>query len=95
MAILRRILRAFSLFLTILLPASLAAQAPPPAQAAPSVYPSQQAQVRSPDKSKSNSDIKRQQETGTSNDRLFYALPNFLTVETKNVPRLTAGQNSR
>jgi hypothetical protein len=27
-----------------------------------------------------------------SNDRLFYALPNFLTVETKNVPPLTPGQ---
>ena len=33
-----------------------------------------------------------QEQTGTSNDRLFYALPNFLTVETKNVPPLTPGQ---
>ncbi|HXW91660.1 MAG TPA: hypothetical protein VEK33_14010 [Terriglobales bacterium] len=45
------------------------------------------------DKSGTNSsDIKRQEETGTSNDRLFYALPNFLTVETKNVPPLSPGQ---
>lgn len=33
-----------------------------------------------------------EQRTGTSNDRLFYALPNFLTVETKNLPPLTTGQ---
>lgn len=42
--------------------------------------------------SQSNGDIKRQEETGTSNDRLFYALPNFLTVETRNVPPLSPGQ---
>jgi hypothetical protein len=36
--------------------------------------------------------IKHQEQTGTSNDRLFYTLPNFLTVETRNVPPLTAGQ---
>jgi hypothetical protein len=29
---------------------------------------------------------------GTSNDRLFYALPNFLTVESKQLPPLTTGQ---
>lgn len=40
----------------------------------------------------SNKDLKKQEETGTSNDRLFYALPNFLTVETRNVPPLTAKQ---
>jgi hypothetical protein len=39
-----------------------------------------------------NEDLKKQEETGTSNDRLFYALPNFLTVETKNVPPLTPRQ---
>ena len=37
-------------------------------------------------------DIKKQEQTGTSNDRLFYTLPNFLTVETKDVPPLSAGQ---
>src|SRR3984885_9729388 len=31
-------------------------------------------------------------QNGTSNDRLFYALPNFLTVEDKNLPPLTTGQ---
>jgi hypothetical protein len=80
------------LFLTIPLAASLAEQAPPPAQQTPSANPSQPPQAQSPDKSKDNREIKRQEETGTSNDRLFYALPNFLTVETKSVPPLTAGQ---
>ena len=33
------------------------------------------------------------QQSGTSNDRLFYALPNFLTVDNANqLPPLTAGQ---
>jgi len=45
----------------------------------------------SKDKSAANPDIKKQEQTGTSNDRLFFALPNFLTVETKNVPPLTVG----
>lgn len=35
---------------------------------------------------------KKEEETGTSNDRLFYALPNFLTVDTNNVPPLTVKQ---
>jgi len=39
-----------------------------------------------------DSNIKKQEQTGVSNDRLFFTLPNFLTVETKNVPPLTAGQ---
>ncbi|GAC1507417.1 MAG: hypothetical protein NVS1B11_08720 [Terriglobales bacterium] len=38
------------------------------------------------------SEIKKEERTGTSDDRLFYALPNFLTVESKNVPPLTASQ---
>jgi hypothetical protein len=67
-------------------------QAPPPAQQTPSANPSQPPQAKSPDKSKDNREIKRQEETGTSNDRLFYTLPNFLTVETMSVPPLTAGQ---
>jgi len=37
-------------------------------------------------------DIQRQQTTGTSNDRLFWTLPNFLTVESKNIPPLTPGE---
>jgi hypothetical protein len=76
-----------------------AQQAPPPArQSAPPAQPtapanSSQSPNSSPaERSKSDADLKRQEETGTSNDRLFYALPNFLTVETKNVPPLTPAQ---
>src|SRR5579872_6679105 len=36
--------------------------------------------------------IKSEQKTGVSNDRLFVALPNFLTVHSKDVPPLTAGE---
>ena len=39
-----------------------------------------------------SSEIEHEQKTGTSNDRLFWALPNFLSVGTKDVPRLTAKQ---
>ena len=44
------------------------------------------------DRPKDVEDKKKQEQTGTSNDRLFYALPNFLTVETKDVPPLTTKQ---
>jgi X-X-X-Leu-X-X-Gly heptad repeat protein len=45
------------------------------------------------DKEKS---AKREKNTGTSNDRLFFTLPNFLTLENAgNVPPLTAGQKFR
>jgi hypothetical protein len=91
----------FSVLISIVLStARLAAQdTPPPAQPTPppaqqtAPANSSQAPNSSPaDRSKSNADLKRQEETGTSNDRLFYALPNFLTVETKNVPPLTPAQ---
>jgi hypothetical protein len=76
----------------ILMPAGLAAQGPPAPQSMPPANTSQPPQAQTPDNRKDNRDIKKQEETGTSNDRLFYALPNFLTVETTNVPPLTAGQ---
>lgn len=62
------------------------------AQQAPSSNPAQPSQSQGQGKQESSKEIKKQEETGTSNDRLFYTLPNFLTVETKNVPPLTAGQ---
>ena len=37
-------------------------------------------------------DVNQQETTGTSNDRLFWTLPNFLTVQSKNIPPLTPGQ---
>jgi hypothetical protein len=45
------------------------------------------------DKSEDDQDQNSQkQSTGTSKDRLFFALPNFLTLETRQVPPLTTGQ---
>jgi hypothetical protein len=64
----------------------------PSAQQAPPANPPQSSQSQGQGTAQSSKDIKKQEETGTSNDRLFYTLPNFLTVETKNVPPLTAGQ---
>ncbi len=69
----------------------------PKSAASPSTPPSGAEQPsssseKSPTTDKSVQDKKKQEQTGTSNDRLFYALPNFLTVETKDVPPLTAKQ---
>jgi hypothetical protein len=45
------------------------------------------------DKNKDPQEKDAQAKTGTSNDRLFYTLPNFLTLENANqVPPLTVGQ---
>ncbi len=76
------------------------------AQQSPSASPAQQTpettqqtqpaspsapQSPSPHQTTNNPEIKKPEKTGTSNDRLFFALPNFLTVESKDVPPLTAG----
>ena len=71
---------------------STAQQTAAPVQQSPPADTSQAAKDHAQDKSKNNSNIKRQEETGVSNDRLFYTLPNFLTVETRNVPPLTPKQ---
>ena len=68
-----------------------AAQLPPPTQQKQPASSSPQSQPNDQEKGTGNSEIKKQEQTGTSNDRLFYALPNFLTVETQNVPPLTVG----
>lgn len=78
----RLLLFAFVSFLSL---AAFGQQTPP-------ANPTPPARPQSTDKTKDNPDIKKQEQTGTSNDRLFYALPNFLTVETQNVPPLTTGQ---
>jgi hypothetical protein len=45
------------------------------------------------DKPKDDSGIKQAQPSGTSNDRLFWALPDFLTVQNAgHIPPLTSGQ---
>jgi hypothetical protein len=83
--------------LTLSIPTAAQQSAPPPQQKPDAgqqtqpANPSSSPQASSPDKS-ANPNIKQQEKTGTSNDRLFFALPNFLTVESKNVPPLTAGQ---
>ena len=41
---------------------------------------------------KSNSAEQANPQSGTSNDRLFYTLPNFLTVNNQQLPPLTTGQ---
>jgi hypothetical protein len=61
-------------------------QQPPQGSSPPATQP------QPPGQSNQSGDIQKQEQTGTSNDRLFFALPNFLTVETKNVPPLTVGQ---
>ncbi|MGB9403080.1 MAG: hypothetical protein WCA98_06050, partial [Candidatus Acidiferrales bacterium] len=68
-----------------------AAQPAPPAPAATSSTPQQ----ASPADQSKNDQTKKDQGTtnGTSNDRLFWTLPNFLTVENAGqVPPLTSGQ---
>jgi hypothetical protein len=64
-------------------PAQQQQQTPPAATPAqPQTQPGQTSQ-----------DTKDQKNQGTSNDRLFFALPNFLTLENSaHVPPLTAGQ---
>jgi hypothetical protein len=60
------------------------AQQPPPSPQSNANRPEDQAEQR---------EIKREEKTGTSDDRLFWTLPNFLTVRNaSNIPRLSAGE---
>jgi len=73
-------------FIANLLPLNLAAQQTP----APDTPASQQSQPADKTKTQDPKTIDKNQ--GTSNDRLFYTLPNFLTLEnTGEVPPLTTG----
>jgi hypothetical protein len=75
---------------------SAAQQAPPPTNPAPpgSTQPPPDKDDKDKDKDKSAPSTSGQgKNAGTSNDRLFFALPNFLTLENGgNVPPLTTGQ---
>ena len=64
-----------------------------PAQPEPANSSSSQ-QAQGPDKNKDDHEADSQNQTsGTSKDRLFFTLPNFLTLENANeVPALTSGQ---
>jgi hypothetical protein len=81
----------FFLAATILWSLSCVAQAPAPQPSAPaSQGPANQSNDDKDGKDKAKD---KDQNSGTSNDRLFYALPNFLTLESgTHVPPLTAKQ---
>src|SRR5260370_32832671 len=71
----------------------------PQQSAVPSAPPSS-TEARALQKSDNNRDAPgkdgQSQTSGTSNDRLFFTLPNFLTLENANqVPPLTTGQKYR
>jgi len=94
-----RLFPTFVLVLFFLAYPVAAQQTPPPPTSAPAVPP-QSSSDKDADKNKDKDKDKDAQATsgqgkaeGTSNDRLFYALPNFLTLETTTkVPPLTTGQ---
>ena len=73
---------------------SAAQQAPPASAPAPPASAPASQQPQPADKSQKTQDPKTPDKNqGTSNDRLFYTLPNFLTLEnTGQVPPLTVGQ---
>lgn len=55
--------------------------------------PPAQSQSQSGVSAKEQKNIEHEKETGTSKDRLFWTLPNFLTVDDEdNLPQLTSGQ---
>jgi len=49
-------------------------------------------QSKAGDKSNADPIAKPDPQSGTSNDRLFYTLPNFLTVQAKQLPPMSTGQ---
>ena len=79
--------------LFLALPA-LAQQDPAPQQQpAPAQQQSHQQETRKNDKNKDDKDKNQTEQSGTSKDRLFFTLPNFLTVENAGqIAPLTTGQ---
>lgn len=78
---------SFLVIVTLLCPAVFAQQTTPPD--APSAS---KAQSTSSPGDRAAQEKAQEQQNGTSNDRLFFALPNFLTVQSKQLPPLTTGQ---
>jgi len=71
------------------------AQEAPPSSAAgqDQKQPPQNSSAPASPQTKEQQNIQHEQQTGTSKDRLFWALPNFLTVDSVgNLPALTSGQ---
>jgi hypothetical protein len=70
-------------------------QAPPsgsPAATQPPAAKPQPGQAQAGSSTKEQKNIQHEQETGTSKDRLFWTMPNFLTMEdAENIPPLTSG----
>ena len=80
---------------TLLLALPALAQHDPatPQQPPSSQQQSQQGEAGKDDKNKDDKNKNQMEQSGTSKDRLFFTLPNFLTVENAGqIPPLTAGQ---
>jgi hypothetical protein len=72
---------------------SAVAQEATPVQQNPPASTATPQQIQPQDKTQNDADKKNAPQNGTSNDRLFYALPNFLTLENSGkVAPLTVGQ---
>jgi hypothetical protein len=63
----------------------------PAATQSPAAKQPQPGQAQADSSTKEQKNIQHEQETGTSKDRLFWTMPNFLTMETENIPPLTSG----
>jgi hypothetical protein len=64
----------------------------PAAMQAPAAKQPQPGQAQAGSSTKEQKNIQHEQETGTSKDRLFWTMPNFLTMENaENIPPLTSG----
>ena len=64
----------------------------PAATQAPAAKQPQPGQAQAGSSTKEQKNIQHEQETGTSKDRLFWTMPNFLTMENaENIPPLTSG----
>jgi hypothetical protein len=68
-------------------------QLQPQPSGSPAGKPPQPGQSQTGSSTKEQKNIQHEQETGTSKDRLFWTMPNFLTMEdAENIPPLTSGQ---
>ncbi|MGA7921635.1 MAG: hypothetical protein WCA38_18390 [Candidatus Acidiferrales bacterium] len=66
---------------------------PPAATTPPPANQNSQTQSKPGLTAKEKQNIEHEQKTGTSKDRIFWTLPNFLTVEdAENIPPLTSGE---
>jgi len=72
--------------------AQLLAASPATPQQSQAPTASSQGQSEAEEGSPAGRGVEATPQSGTSNDRLFYTLPNFLTVQNTNLPPLTTGQ---